>query len=64
MPTDTKRLDWLLSDTARGQALRVQGSELRGWAVLDCANGLVILSRAPTYREAIDAAMDKEKPSG
>lgn len=61
MEADARRLDWILSDKARGQAIRVQGSAQRGWAVIDMSDGVRILSRAPTPREAIDGAMEKSK---
>jgi aminoglycoside phosphotransferase len=58
LEADARRLDWLTSDASRGQALRVQGSDERGWAVFDMADGLVRLAKAKTVREAIDAAID------
>ncbi len=61
---DAERLDWLFSDHERGQALRVQGSNERGWSVLDMANGLVRLSKADTPRAAIDQARLATNESG
>jgi hypothetical protein len=60
--TDTARLDWLLTDASRGQALRVQGSEERGWSVMDMADGLVRVGRGANYRQAIDDAMSNHPP--
>jgi hypothetical protein len=61
---DAQRLDWLVSDAARGQALRVQGNDQRGWRVLDMSHGLVIFGEGKTARAAIDAASKAvgEKP--
>ena len=55
---DARRLDWVLSDGERGQAVRVQGSVERGWSVIDMSDGLVFLSRGcASPRAAIDSAM-------
>lgn len=55
--TDTERLDWLLD--RRNSMLKVQGTDERGWSVLDQSNGLTFVARGlPTSRAAIDTAMD------
>ena len=55
---DGEILDWL----AHHLAYRLMGSDEKGWSVWDCVNGLVPMSRSlPTYRQAISAAIKKEK---
>ena len=50
---DAARLDWVLSNRNH----RVQGSDTKGWCVLDCSNGLTFVVRdADTARQAIDKA--------
>ncbi len=57
MTNDTQRLNWLLAH----RFLRVQGTDERGWCVLDCSNGLTfVVQHANTAREAIDQAMELE----
>ncbi len=51
---ESARLDWLLTN----RNYRVQGSDAKGWFVLDCGNGLTFITRGhATPRDAIDAAM-------
>lgn len=51
---DAERLDYVLTNRNH----RVQGSDAKGWCVLDCSNGLTFIVRnAQTARAAIDAAM-------
>lgn len=58
--TDTERLEWLVTGTGKQRAARVQGNDDRGWCVLDCSDGLTFMARGhKTFREAIDAAMEK-----
>lgn len=48
------RLAWIIEN----RHLRVQGTDERGWSVLDCSNGLTFLvEKADSYVEAIDEAM-------
>jgi hypothetical protein len=57
---DSARLEWLVTGTGAVKASRVMGSDERGWSVCDCSDGLTFLSRGlPTWREAIDKAMEK-----
>lgn len=56
---DAARLDWLTDRANRN--LRVQGDR-DNWSVLDCANGLVFVTRnQPSARAAIDAAIAGRK---
>lgn len=65
MQKDAERLDWLLTDGDRDQALRVQGNEINGYSVINMADGLVFLSRGHTSkRAAIDAALSATTPQG
>lgn len=59
--TDSARLEWLIVGAGYKKAARVIGSDARGsWGVCDCSNGLTFMSRGlPTFRAAIDAAMEK-----
>lgn len=55
---DTARLEWLVIGTGKKLAAHISGSDQRGWAVMDCSDGLTFLSRnRPTWRDAIDEAM-------
>jgi len=55
---DTERLDWILSN----RMYRVKGSDLHGWAVLDCSDGLEYLTeKHATSRDAIDAAIQSNR---
>jgi hypothetical protein len=55
---DAERLDWILAN----RHLRAQGNDENGWCVLDCSDGLTfVVKDAATAREAIDAAIEKEK---
>jgi hypothetical protein len=50
------RLAWIIEN----KALRVQGTDERGWSIMDCSDGLTFLVRhAKTYEEAIDEGMKK-----
>ena len=64
--TDTERLEWLVIGEGRKKAARVMGSDERGWAVCDCSNGLTFMGprNSPTFRDAIDAAMQQVQHSG
>ena len=56
---DSQRLEWVLTH----RTYRVQGSDERGWFVLDNSNGLTFLTeKHPTYRAAIDAAIAAMTP--
>ncbi len=58
--TDTARLEWLVVGSGKKRAAYVSGSEKKGWAVMDCHDGLTFMSWGlPTWREAIDVAMEK-----
>lgn len=52
---DSVRLAWVIENSM----VRVQGSDERGWMVLDCSNGLTFLTKEKhkSYNEAIDEAM-------
>jgi len=57
MEKDAERLDWLTSN----EHMRLKDSS-DGYVVWDCGNGLEIAGTGATIREAIDAAIAKEKP--
>lgn len=57
---DSARLDWLVIGGGERIAANIKGSDERGWAVMDCSNGLIFAARGQkTFREAIDAAREK-----
>lgn len=54
---DAAMLDWVIVN----RNMRVQGRGASGWFVMDCNNGLTFyVDGAPTYRDAIRAAMAKQ----
>ena len=51
---DRERLAWIIEN----RHMRVQGTDERGWCVMDCSNGLTfVVNNAKTYDDAIDQAM-------
>jgi hypothetical protein len=58
--TDTERLEWLVVGTGKKKlAAVVNGNDTVGYRVFDCMNGLSKAGDGKTWREAIDAAMEK-----
>lgn len=55
---DTARLEWLVIGGGKKIHAHIAGSDEKGWAVMDCSNGLTFVARGQkTFREAIDAAI-------
>ena len=62
--TDTERLDWLERicnrDATPRRAPYITGSK-RGYIIWDQIEGLEMMGRGPTLRDAIDAAASREE---